>query len=218
MPSSINLGFIFGIFFLTLGPLKLMPVFASVTSGLDMKAKAVLALQSACAALVILAIAATLGVTLANNWHVAAEALLITAGVLLFAGSLKTLQTVLVAPHPVSPASHEPDSSEKKRSPVMSPLTIPGIITPWGLMAVMIFISIASDQSALGTVVVTLLAIMALNIVCMIFAATILRTVGLTAMSALGWVFSILQAALGITFILHGIADAYGLQWLPNSL
>ena len=212
MPASLNLGFVFGIFFLTLGPLKLIPVFAGVSRGLDMKAKTALAFKSAGMALVVLAIAATLGITMVNNWHVAAEALLITAGVLLFTGSLKALQTVLTQ-HPAPEAA-----PAEKRSPVMSPLTIPGIVTPWGLMAVMIFVSIARDQSALGAVIAVLLAIMALNILCMIFAAPILRTIGLTAMSALGWVFSILQAALGITFILHGIADAYGLHWLPNTL
>ena len=59
----------------------------------------------------------------------------------------------------------------------------------------MIFVSVARDQSSLGAVVVIFLAVMAVNILCMLFATWILRCIGLTAMSALGGMFSILQAA-----------------------
>ncbi len=33
-------------------------------------------------------------------------------------------------------------------------------------------------------------------------------------MSVLGWVFSILQAALGVTFLLRGLVAVFGLPWV----
>lgn len=96
---------------------------------------------------------------------------------------------------------------------MISPLAIPGIITPWGLVALMLFVGIAEDQNRLGGVAIVLVLIMLLNIVGMIFAGPVMRTVGLPAMSVLGWVFSILQAALGVTFMLRGLAGVAGIPW-----
>jgi multiple antibiotic resistance protein len=216
MAAPINLSFIFAIFFLTLGPLKLIPTFYGVTQGLDGKARIGLALKSTVLAFLILVVAAVVGSALAANWRISREALLITGGFLLLIGSMKILSSVLAPPAP-----HEapPDPAAKRPiSVVISPLAIPGIVTPWGLVALMLFVSIAEDQNRLGGVAVVLVLIMLLNIVGMIFAGPVMRTVGLPAMSVLGWVFSILQAALGVTFMLRGIAGVAGIPWHSTPL
>lgn len=216
MAAPINLSFIFAIFFLTLGPLKLIPTFYGVTQGMDGKARLGLALKSAVLAFLILVVAAVIGSALAANWRISREALVITGGFLLLIGSLKILSSVLAPPEghapPTNPAARRPISI------VISPLAIPGIVTPWGLVALMLFVSIAEDQNRLGGVAVVLLLIMLLNIVGMIFAGPVMRTVGLPAMSVLGWVFSILQAALGVTFMLRGLAGVAGIPWHSTPL
>jgi len=67
----------------------------------------------------------------------------------------------------------------------------------------------------LGGVIAMLVLNMLLNIAGMAFAGPVMRTVGLPAMSVLGWVFSILQAALGVTFLFRGVV---GLPWHPTPL
>jgi multiple antibiotic resistance protein len=219
MAAPINLSFIFAIFFLTLGPLKLIPTFYGVTQGMDGKARLGLALKSAVLAFLILVVAAVIGSALAANWRISREALVITGGFLLLIGSLKILSSVLAPPAP--PEGHAPPADPAARRPisiVISPLAIPGIVTPWGLVALMLFVSIAEDQNRLGGVAVVLVLIMLLNIVGMIFAGPVMRTVGLPAMSVLGWVFSILQAALGVTFMLRGVAGVAGIPWHSTPL
>jgi multiple antibiotic resistance protein len=61
MAAPINIGFIFAIFFLTLGPLKLIPAFCGVALGRDGKTRLGLALKSTALAFGILQ--AAVGVT-----------------------------------------------------------------------------------------------------------------------------------------------------------
>ena len=216
MTGSINLGFIFAILFLTLGPLKLVPVFYGASQGLEGRARIGLALKSTALAFVILVAATIVGSALATNWRVSRESLLITGGFLLLIGSLKILSHALAPPEP-----HAPPTDPTARRPisvVVSPLAIPGIITPWGLVALLLFVSVAEDQNQLGGVIAMLVLNMLLNIAGMVFAGPIMRTVGLPAMSVLGWVFSILQAALGVTFLFRGLAAVLGLPWNPTPL
>lgn len=218
MAAPINLSFIFAIFFLTLGPLKLIPAFYGVTQGLDAKTRLGLSLKSTVLAFLILVVVTVVGSALASNWRISREALLVTGGFLLLIGSLKILSTALTPPAPHE--EHPPASPPAKRpiSIVISPLAIPGIITPWGMVALLLFVSIAEDQNRLVGLVVVLALIMLLNIVGMIFAGPVMRAVGLPAMSVLGWVFSILQAALGVTFMLRGLVAVFGLPWVSTPL
>lgn len=217
MPEAINLnlGFIFAILFLTLGPLKLIPTFYGATAGLERKVQIGLAFKSTALAFLILVASTVLGSALATNWRVSREALLITGGLLLVIGSLKVLSSVL------SPTEHAPPPEPQVKRPIsiiISPLAIPGVITPWGLVALLLFVSVAEDQHALGGVVAMLVLNMVLNIICMIFAAPIMRSIGLPAMSVLAWVFSILQAALGVSFVARGLTTLLSLPWHPTSL
>lgn len=218
MTGSINLslGFIFAIFFLTLGPLKLIPTFYGATAELDQKTRIGLALKSTGLAFLILVGATIVGTALATNWRVSREALLVTGGLLLLIGSLKTLSHVLAPTAEHAPPTDPP--AKRSISIVVSPLAIPGVITPWGLVALLLFVGVAEDQHQLGGVVAMLVLNMVLNIICMIFAGPIMRTVGLPAMSVLGWVFSILQAALGVTFLFRGLVAVFSLPWNPTPL
>src|SRR5437868_6175819 len=148
MAAPITLSFVFAIFFLTLGPLKLIPSFHGVTHGLDGKARFALALKSTALALVILVAATFVGSALASNWRVSREALTATGGLLLLIGSLKVLSQALTGPQPREPATAGA-SPEQPISIVISPLAIPGIITPWGLVALILFVSVAEDQNRL---------------------------------------------------------------------
>jgi multiple antibiotic resistance protein len=218
MAAPINLGFIFAIFFLTLGPLKLIPTFYGVTQGLDAKTRTGLALKSTTLAFLILVAAAVVGSALAANWRVSREALTITGGFLLLIGSLKILSSVLAPPPPHEHAPPSDAAAKRPISIVISPLAIPGVITPWGLVALLLFVGIAEDQNRLVGLVIVLLLIMLLNVLGMIFAGPVMRSVGLPTMSVLGWVFSILQAALGVTFMLRGLVAVFGLPWLSTPL
>jgi multiple antibiotic resistance protein len=215
MNGPINAGFIFAILFLTLGPLKLIPTFYGVTQGLAAKARRGLAFKSTALAFLVLVAATVVGSALATNWRVSREALTVTGGLLLLMGSLK------IQSHVLAPLEHVPEGDPAKTRPmnvIVSPLAIPGIITPWGLVALLLFVSVAEDRHQLGSVAAMLVLTMLLNIAGMIFAGPVMRTVGMPSMSVLGWVFSILQAALGVSFLFRGLTSVFGLPWNPTPL
>ena len=217
MTAEISLGFIFAIFFVTLGPLKLIPPFFMATQGLDQKARLGVAMKSTLLAAVILLATAVVALALLNNWRVSRETLVTTGGLLLLFGSLKSLSHGIPAAPEVDPA-HAPPPAAAHRSPVISPITIPATITPWGLVALILFVGVAEDQHRLVGVFSMLLLMLALNFLGMAFAGPFMRLVGMPALSVLGWIFIILQAALGVTFLLRGLTAAFGVPWVPTPI
>ncbi len=156
MTAPINLSFIFAIFFPTLGPLKLIPAFYGVTQGLDGRTRIGLALKSTLLAFLILVVATVVGSALATNWRISREALLITGGFLLLIGSLKILLPRPRAALARRACAAARPAAKRPISIVVSPLAIPGIITPWGLVALLLFVGVAEDQNRLVGLVIVL--------------------------------------------------------------
>lgn len=212
---GISLSFVFAIFFVTLGPLKIIPPFFFATHGMETHEKRSLAIKSTLLAAVILVATAFIAVSLLTNWRVSRETLLVAGGLLLLVGSLRSLNHGVVTAPPEPPAEH---AALPRKSPLISPITIPATITPWGLVALIMFTSIAEDEHRLTGIFLMLGLILVLNLIAMIFAGPFMRFVGMPTLGVIGWIFSILQAALGVTFLLRGITAAFGLAWTPTPI
>ena len=79
------------------------------------------------------------------------------------------------------------------------PLAIPIIMTPWGIVAILVFMGLAAgDPARIAIVIGMLLAIMALNLVGMLLARQIIALVGFVTFQVVGWVFAVLQAGLAV--------------------
>jgi hypothetical protein len=90
--------------------------------------------------------------------------------------------------------------------PVLSPLAIPSIVTPIGIVVVLYFAGLARNDAGLqGQLVGLLLVIMGLNLAAMLVAKPIMQTVGLPVLQVIGWVFSALQAGLAVQVLLDAI-------------
>lgn len=204
--------YVFTIFFLTLGPLKIIPVMAAATAGLGRREVAMLAIK---AGLLATALALAIfwgGNYVVSSWRVSVEAIAIAGGVLLFVTALKTITSFSLAEMP--PAGPVADSGKSAapgwrtlfgllERPVLSPIVIPATITPIGVVALFYFAAAThGDPAFQHDILLVLLLIMLLNFLAMIAARPILRAVGLPVLQAIGWVMSALQAALAVQIIL----------------
>jgi len=184
--------FILTIFMITLGPIKTVPGFFLLTKDQDAKAARALAFKGALAATAICLFAALVMRGMAAAWQVSVDELRIAGGILLFAASYDVIQEVFRPHSPPSPSSH----------PAMSPLAIPIIVTPWGFAAILVFMGVAEgDLTKTATILGLLLLTMALNLVGMLFARSIMAMVGFAVFQVIGWTFAVLQAGLAVEAI-----------------
>ena len=142
--------------------------------------------------------AGLLGETMLESYGVPLDILRLAGGIILFLVALKTVLEQF------APAETPPDavalSSDAVVRVAMRPLAFPGIVTPYGIAALVVFLAFsqsAEGRLAIGAVVV---AIMALNLVFML-AARRLQVVFALALPILGAVLGVVQVALGLQII-----------------
>jgi multiple antibiotic resistance protein len=199
-----DLAYAFTLYFVTLGPLKTIPAFFLVTEGADRRTTTVLAVRSAVVATTIVLFVALVASGTLVTWRVSTDAIAIAGGLVLLMSAVRALTTFQLAPEPVPRPS--PTTALNLRwmgGPVLSPLAIPSIVTPIGIVVVLYFSGLAWRDPALqGRLVGLLLTIMGLNMLAMLLARPIMYAVGLPLLQVVGWVFSALQAGLAVEVLI----------------
>ncbi len=197
-----RLPFIFTIFFLTLGPLKVIPVFYRLTAGATGQYRRQAALRATLVATVILIALGLIGRNIVKNWHVSADSLLIAGGLLLLIAALKVLSQFAIPKR----SKLQPPPDDEVENIAISPLAIPAIITPYGVVAVLVSTGNAGGDLPLQlSILGLLLLVMLLNYLGMIFARPIIDRLQISTLLMIGWVFAVMQAALAIEFIVDGL-------------
>lgn len=203
---SLQLSYAFTIFIVTLGPIKTIPGFAAISADLDQATSRRLAIRSTLIATAIVFVTAIVFTGTLKSWQVSLPAMQLAGGLLLFSGASASISRGFTLP-PEKPADapdelpklsdRELNNIVKRRS--LAPLAIPTIVTPVGIAAILVFVDIAKEDASMLVGVYGLLAlIMVLNLVGMWFAPAIVRFVGFPSFQVVGWIFSVLQAGLGI--------------------
>jgi multiple antibiotic resistance protein len=198
---TIGLDYVFAIFFLVLGPLKVMPVFAAMTAGVVWRDRLDLAWRGAAIATGIVLLVAFVCTGMSHNWRISPAALAIAAGLFLVVSAFRTVNTVF------APELHDAPTPTADRPPLrslaLSPLAIPAIVTPYGVAAIILFMGGHTQGRAFQAgVLVMLLLTMALNFGGMLIAGPFVRLLRPAGLKLLGWIFGVLQAALAIEFML----------------
>jgi multiple antibiotic resistance protein len=199
---------LFIIFFVTLGPLKIIPAFVQLTAEADSSLRRQFAFRSTLLATAVILLVAIIGQNMVRVWRVQLPALMLTAGILLFLVSLNMVMSqygTLIGAKPAASASiHPPDPPSLKA--VISPLTFPTILPPFGI-AIALTIVVGVSQLGLNTTPILglLLLVMLLNLLGMLAAQPILGLLKPVTLQVLGFALAVMQLALGIEFILSGI-------------
>jgi small neutral amino acid transporter SnatA (MarC family) len=187
---------IFTLFFVTLGPIKLLGPFVRATASLTEAELRALSLRAAGIAAVIAVAGGFLGRALLDSWGIPIDVLRLTAGLILFVVAFQLVMTPYQAPPASTGPSGEPPTAAK--------LVFPMVLTPYGIAAVIALLALSKGTGRTGLIVGMLLAVMVLNLLAMAFARPLLRAIG-PGLQALGVVLSVLQLALALQIMLTAL-------------
>jgi multiple antibiotic resistance protein len=197
------------LFFVTLGPVKILPGFFLLTRGAEQRAVWQLALKSTIVATGIVLFTALIASGILAKWHVSMDSVAISGGIVLLIASIKTLTVfnpVDVPEGDDGPVRPPLATIPWLGRPVLAPIAIPMVITPVGVAVILFFAGqVVGDDAAKLQLVEMLLSIMAMNFVAMILAGPIMRAIGLPIMQIFGWVVSAVQAGLAVEIVVAAL-------------
>ncbi len=206
----LRIEYIFTIFFLAMGPLRTIAVFYELTPPNDWPYRVRAAVFGTLIAGAIIAVVALVGVSTIESWHVSVAALEIAIGILLIRSTFSTLS--ILGPKEKKTAD---GAGNAERAPVsaatlaFSPIAAPTIVTPTGVVTILLFLSLAQGDSAVThQIYLVILLMLGLNLAGMLVAGFVLRFVGVMTLAIIGWVFAAMQAALAVEVILTGLTRA----------
>ena len=204
MTVTLGPGEIFTIFFITIGPLKLLGPFVQRTHGMDDATVRQVALRAFLMATFAAIAGGFLGAMLLANWHVSIGAMVITAGLVFL---LVALRQILEQYEP--PRVPDANAPALPASPTAAALELlfPLVLTPFGIAAVIVLLALSTEGGRTGLIVGMVVAVMLLNLVAMLFARKILVGATIVVLQILGAVLGILQAGLAVQIILRGLRD-----------
>ena len=194
--AVLGLGEIFTIFFIMLGPIKIIPVFVNMTANASERLRRQMAWRGFLLSCIALVVASVLGQVMLVKWKISLAALIMALGVVLF---LVALRIVLSVYEKEKSAAGPPPSPSLEMA--ASPLTFPTIVTPYGTAALIVLLAATTDIGRQVSIFGLVLGVMIINLLTMLYAHQILRWIGKTALQILGAVLGILQVALSIQII-----------------
>lgn len=189
--------FVFTIFFLTLGPIKIISAFGKLTQGMTLKFKREVAIKGILIALAICFYVVLLGEGILKKYQISLESLEIAGGIVLL---LSALKVIFLGPQPINSATSGSSALQLAISPVASPIIVP----PIGVAAILIFVMLAPRHPGMELVIAkALLLILVLDFLVMFFIDQILKVPGLMlVLQVFGSVLIFVQVALAIEVIL----------------
>jgi multiple antibiotic resistance protein len=181
--------------FLMLGPFKIVGPFAKITQGAEPVLIRKLAIRSIIFASIALLLAGVLGQIIMRKYGIPMPILGIAAGIILFlVALLNIIQQFTPAP------SQEKAAMTPSLNMAMNPIAFPTIVTPYGIAAVIMFLSVAPDLNGRLYIAGVVLAIMMLNLIIMLITRYIFKVLSM-ALAILGSILGVVQVALGLLII-----------------
>jgi multiple antibiotic resistance protein len=194
---NVPLPLLASLLFTLIGPIALLPLFATTTAAASPELRSRIAGLSALFALGTLGIAVFVGAGVMQSAGTSRTALIIAAGIIL---TLTALRNIFDAAPQANAQEGEPTSGL-----ALMPMTIPGIVTPMGVAIVILFASYFPDIADRLAILGVIAAIMVANYGAMRISHWFMRVIGAVPLLILGAIFGVLQAAMGIEMIMSGI-------------
>ncbi len=194
MPVELLLALLFNL----MGPISIMARFAAVTREFENATRRRVAVTASVTSLLAMAIAIALGSSMLSRFQIDRGSLILAAGVVLALASLRSIY----------PAEKTGDASPHGDGGVavaISPIAVPGIVTPSAVGLLVIFASYFPTFEARLMIFAAVAVVIALNLLAMIYAHAFLAAIGVAQLVVLGAVFGILQVALAIQMIISGV-------------
>ena len=204
MAINLGPGEIFTIYFITLGPLKLIGPFVQRTHGLDDAIVRQIAVRAFLLATISAIAGGFLGAMLLANWHVSIGAMVIAGGLVFLLVGLRGLLEQYEPPQ--GPEANMPALPASPTAAALK-LLFPMVLTPFGIAAVIVLLALRTESGRTEVIVGMVVVVMLLNLVTMLFARRIMVGATIVVLQILGGVLGILQAGLAVQIILRGLRD-----------
>ncbi len=202
-----QIGYVFTILFLAIGPLRVIPVFYAYTANTDRTYRLRTAALATAIAAAVIGVVALFGAGTLESWHVSRAALYIAIGILLLRSTFSS--TASLEDLMRRGGEHIPEERDRAQSPAalaFSPIAVPTIVSATGVVTIALFLSIArSDLTLLHQIYGVLIFLLALNFAGMLLAEFVMRFIRIPTLAVVGWIFAALQAALAIEVTLAGL-------------
>lgn len=194
-------GNVFTIFFMLLGPIKIIPPFLDLTRNVDVHLKRALAIRASLIASTLVLFVALVGSTLLDRYQVSFNALRIAGGLVLV---MAAMNTIFRKPQP---AEARPDATVLQLA--ASPLAIPVIVPPAGVAAILIFVMLTPEYPGLWqAIAICLVIMMVLDFLVMYFIDRVMKTPGLMLiLQVAGATLIFMQVCIGVEVILRALRD-----------
>jgi multiple antibiotic resistance protein len=199
----LSIGEVFTLFFITLGPMKLLGPFAQQTRNLDSAALRAMAWRVFLIGTVAVLIGGYVGTALALKWNLSLPALLIATGIIFFLVAIK----VVMAPYSSVHQTTEP-LPEKPMVAALQ-LTFPLVVSPYGIAALIAIFAGEGNPGIEKQIYLALLGVMALNLLSMLFIRHIMRPSVLLVLQIVGAVLGVLQVCLAVQIILRAFRELH---------
>jgi multiple antibiotic resistance protein len=191
---------VFTVFFMLLGPIKLIPSFAGLTRGVDVRFKRELAIWGVVIASALCVLVALGGGAILSRYRISIDALRFAGGLVLL---IAALQVIFRKAEYSSPSSGAPAAIQL----AASPLAVPMIVPPAGVAAILIFMMFEpAHPKILTTIAVCLAVMMVLDFLVMYFIDKVTKIPGLMiVLTVLGSVLIFVQVALAMEMFLTAL-------------
>jgi len=194
-------GELFTLFFVMLGPLKLLGPFVKRTHGIDDRTVERIAVWAFVQATGSVVVGGMLGARLLGSWHISIPSMTIAGGIVFFLVALRQLLEQYERHAPDAPAEPLPASPMLAATHLLFPI----VLTPYGIAAVIAVMGASTDVTRTSVILGIVLAIMVINLVAMWFARRILVGPVIIGLQVIGAVLAVMQVALAIEFMVIGL-------------
>jgi multiple antibiotic resistance protein len=194
--------FLFTIFFMLFGPIKLIPLFAGVTRGAAIHYKRSAAIWSTVIASVVCVFVVLAGETILSRYRISIEAVRLAGGLILLISALQII--FQKAQHP-GPGPGTPPAVQLAASPV----ALPGMVPPAGVAVILVGTILAPEIPGLmQNLVICLAVMMVLDFLVMFFIDAVMKIPGLMIiLLVLGSVLIFVQASWAIQIMLVALKN-----------
>jgi multiple antibiotic resistance protein len=190
---------IFTMFFLVIGPIKLVPAFGFLTQQFELKFKRELAIKGASLATAIALILTLVGRGMLSKYDISQNAVQMAGGVILL---LSALNVIFPSPQPADYQTAKPTTTQ-----LIINIAAPMIIPPFGTAIILLFTMAAAQVPGMDFAIAkSLITIMFFNFLAMYFVDKILKLpVFMEVLQILGAVLTFMQVALAFELILDSL-------------
>jgi multiple antibiotic resistance protein len=194
-------GAVFTLFFITLGPLKILGPFVQLTRAVDDATLRRIAVRAFVLAVIAVLLGGFAGRALAENWGVSEPALLLTGGIIF---AIVGLTVVLEQYHP---GHVPPEPLPAGPMAAAMRITFPTVVTPYGIAALIVVLANSPDATRTMAVVAIVLVVMVLNLLAMLYARKIMGGLTVMVLQIVGAILGVLQVALAVEMVLRALQE-----------